>query len=517
MILSFGSLSCDHDLLETVPNDRISTEIYWQTPDDALFAVNSLYHDLEGTGIFLYDALTDIGHVNQPFNINSYIEQGNYDALNATVYNYWSAAYTGIAAVNYFLENVDRVPFSDEGLRNRYKAEARVLRAYQYIKLVTLYGDVPLVKNTLTLGESRKLARDGAAAVWAFVDSELEEVVNHEWLPDSYEAKDRGRITHWAALGLKARAALYAGNYRNAAGAAGKIITEGGFELYPRYEKLFSYEAEDNQEILLDKQFIKDTYRHDVFSLLAPYSQKNANSTYVPAKALVDLYQTAGGLDIADDASYDASHPYDNRDPRLRFSIFLDGDDLPGGNVFHPAPNSGTPDAIGGTYIASTTGFNVKKYVNVEDYANITNSGINIILLRYAEVLLTYAEAKIALNEVDDSVYEAINKVRNGRTDVQLPDVTATQETALKDIVRKERTVELAFEGLHLADIRRWRTAEAVLPGRVYGITYVDDDGETKVYETAITRAFRSNRDYLWPVPQKERDLNPNLTQNPYW
>jgi hypothetical protein len=513
--------ACDIDLLETIPNDRISSDIYWQTPNDALLAVNALYTDLEGVNIIAFDALTDITHTNDPFSAQPNIEKGNYDALNTYVYNQWANAYKGIAATNFFLENVDKITFADEDLLKRYKAEARVLRAYQYVKLVPLFGDVPLVKGSLTLAEARTLTRETATVVWAFVDQELEEV--NGWLPDAYtDAKDKGRITKWAALGLKARAALYAGNYRKAAEAADLIIKSTRFSLYPNYENLFRYAAENNSEVLLDKQFIKDLYQHNIFAVLGPYSQKNANSEYVPTKALVDMYQTASGKDITDAGSgYDWEHPYVSRDPRLHFSIYLDGDLLPDGTtVFHPAPNSGTNDAVGASYHNSTTGFNIKKYVNQEDFANIQNSGINIILLRYAEVLLTYAEAKIELHEGSEAaVLAAVNEVRRGRADVQLPAIASgLSEAALREIVRRERTVELAFEGFRLADIRRWRIAEQVMPGNIYGITYVDNGGVTQVVQVvAQLRAFRADRDYLWPVPQKERDLNPNLTQNTNW
>lgn len=520
-MLACSGWSCDADLLETVPNDRISSAIFWQTPNDALLAVNALYNDLEGVNLLSFDALTDIAHTNEPFDVQAYIEQGSYDALNNKIHSTWANAYTGIAAANFFLENVDKIAFADETLLKRYKAEARALRAYQYIRLAPLFGDVPLIRQTLTLEESRRVTREKAAAVWEFVDAELEEA--SAWLPysDEYEAKDRGRISKGAALGLKARAALYAGSYRKAAEAANRIIADGKHALYPRYEKLFRYEAENNAEVLLDKQFISGSYTHNVFYLIGPYSQKNANSYYVPTKAAVDLYQTASGYDITAAAGgYDAAHPYAGRDPRLRFSIFLDGDTLPNpsDNIFRPAPNSGSNDAIGKSYHNSTTGFNIKKYFNVEDYADINKSHINIILLRYAEVLLTYAEAKVELNEIDESVYAAINLVRNGRDDVKLPDIPPDKTQAeLKEIVRRERAVELAFEGLRLADIRRWRIAENVLPGKIYGITYVDDSGQTTVYELAVTRAFNPGRDYLWPVPQKERDLNPNLSQNAGW
>lgn len=518
LILGTFLVSCEKDLLDTVPSDRLSEDVFWKTQSDAELATNSLYNDLDGTNIFSFDALTDIAHTNQPFEVQAYIESGNYDAQNSKIYNEWSNAYKGIGATNYFLANVDKIPIiTDSAKFRRYQGEARVLRAYQYIKLASLYGSVPLVTTPLTLAEGRTVRRASLDSIWDFVDKELQEAA--VVLPSSYTGQDLGRITKWAAWGLKARADLYAGRYQLAADAANTVIQSGACTLYPNYGQLFSYAAENNSEVILDKQFIASTNSNNVFYLLAPYSQKNSQSTYVPTKALVDQYQTADGKDIgASGSGYDPNSPYSNRDPRLRCSIFIDGDVLPSGAVFHPAPNSGTSDAVGSTYVASTTGFNIKKNVNASDYANPSNNGINIILLRYAEVLLTYAEAKIELNQLDASVYSAINQIRNGRADVHLPSLsTGLSQSELRAAVRRERTVELAFEGLHLTDIRRWKTAETVVPGNVYGITYVDN-GTVKIVEAASGgRVFNASRDYLWPIPQKERDLNPNLTQNLNW
>lgn len=513
--IGLGITSCNKDLLDTAPNDRLSEDLFWKTQSDALLALNSLYRDLDGTNIFAWDALTDIGHVNQPFAVDAYIANGTYDATSSKILTEWSNAYTGIAAVNYFLENADKIP-GDAATLTRYKAEARFLRAYQYVKLTTLYGAVPLTTTTLTIEEARALNKEDLSKLYDFINAELAEIAPQ--LPASYAAADKGRVTRGAALALKARANLYAGRYSNAATDAKAVIDLNVYSLYPQYAKLFTYAAENNQEVILDKQFIASSYSNNVFNLLAPYSLKSSQSTYVPTKALADQFQTADGLDITDPSSgYDPNHPYENRDPRLGFSVFLDGDALPGGTVFHPAPNSGTPDAIGNTYIASTTGFNVKKYINNEDFATPSNNGINIILIRYAEVLLTYAEAKIEANDIDASVYDAINAVRNGRDDVNLPSIaTGLSQDELRAIVRRERVSELAFEGLHLADVRRWKTAATVMPGAVYGITY-EDNGVFKTVQVAVNRVFSNPKHYLWPIPQTEIVQNPNLSQNLDW
>jgi hypothetical protein len=515
--LTSGLASCDSSLLETVPNDRLSEDLFWKTEGDAKLAANALYTDLDSTNIISWDGVTDIAHINQSFNIDAYVELGSYDATSSKIYGEWREAYKGIRAVNYFLENVDKIPNANAALINQYKGEARTLRAYQYIKLAGLYGSVPLLTNSITIEEGRTLTNTPVEAIWDFVEKELTEAA--ALLPVTYGAADKGRATKGAALGLLARAGLYAGRYEKAAAAADQVMKLGVYGLYDSYEKLFSYAAENNKEVILDQQFVKDVYKHNVFAFLAPYSQKNGGSTVVPTKALVDMYETLNGKRITDAGSgYDPAKPYANRDPRLKFSVFLEGDALPSGITFQPRPSSGTADAIGSTYIASTTGFNIKKYINNEDFADPANSGINIILLRYAEILLTYAEAKIELGQTDATVIAAINQVRNGRTDVKQPSIKATTQAALREIVRHERAVELAFEGQRLFDIRRWKVAEKIMTGPVFGITYPDAAGKLVTVQAASSnRVFDASRHYLWPIPQKERDLNPNLTQNPNW
>lgn len=510
--------SCDRELLETVPNDRLSESLFWKTENDARLAANSLYTDLDSTNIISWDAMTDIAHTNQPFDVQAYVELGQYDATSSKVFGEWAKAYRGIRACNYYLENVDKVTSTNTTLINQFKGEAKVLRAYQYLKLAAMFGDVPLITTAISLDESRTLTRASVSQIWDFVDKELADAAS--LLPITYAAVDKGRVTKGAALGLRARVNLYAGRYQQAADAADQVMKLGIYGLNDTYEKLFTVAVENNKEVLLDRQFVKDTYPINVFNLLGPYSQKNAQSTYVPTKALVDMYETTAGKLITDPTSgYDPANPYLNRDPRLKFSVFLAGDPLPSGITFQPAPNSGTADAVGNTYIASTTGFNIKKYVNAEDYANPVNGGINIVLLRYAEILLTYAEAKVELNQMDASVLTAINTVRNGRTDVKQPAISSTAtQMDLRAIVRRERTIELAFEGVHLFDIRRWKTAETVVPGPIYGITYKDATGMlTTIQVTAVNRTFDKARHYLWPIPQRERNLTPSLTQNTGW
>ncbi|MHB1178561.1 MAG: RagB/SusD family nutrient uptake outer membrane protein [Daejeonella sp.] len=506
--------SCKKNFLEQIPDDRVSGEIYWKTANDALLGANAVYTYLDGVDIFRWDGLTDIGHTNITFSNEAPIEKGIHDALNTVIYNYWTNAYKGIRSANDFLLNVDKVTTTDQALINRLKAEVRVLRAYQYIKLAAYYGDVPLVTGVISLEESQSIKRTPVAQVWDFVAQELNATAKD--LP--LVQKDKGRITKGAALALLARGMLYAGRYQEAAAAAKQVMDLKTYSLYPAYKNLFSYQAENNAEVILDKEFLVSTYSNNVFALMAPRSQLNSGNNFIPTKKMVDAYQMTNGKDISDPASgFDPFNPYKSRDPRLGYSVFLLGDKLPNGKIFDPRPGSGTVDAVDNSFNAPSTGFVVEKYINPEDLAQPANCGINIILLRYAEVLLTYAEAKIEANQIDQSVLNAINLVR-ARPDVNMPPYTTLgSQSLMREIVRRERLTELAFEGLRFVDIRRWRIAENVMPGQVLGMTYIDKGTLKTIRVPAFDKTFNKNRDYLLPIPQKEIEINRNLVQNPGW
>lgn len=513
IMVAFVLGSCQ-DLLETVPNDRISTEIFWKTERDATLGANAVYtHMIENASHYIsWDGMTDIGYTNLPQSAESFILQGQFDALNSRVYNDYIFLYSGVRAANVFLLNIDNVTTTNTALITRLKGEVRTLRAYFYSRLAMLFGDIPLVTTDVNLAESRAVARTPVAQVWDFVSTEFAQAA--DMLPNTQTEK--GRVTKGTALALKARAMLFAGRYQEAADAAAAVMALNVHRLHPTYKTLFTTASENNAEIIFDIQFIKGAMANDVFSILAQQSM-SSRSLFVPTKKLVDAYQMSNGMGINDAGSgFDPMNPYANRDPRLGYSIFVAGDLLPNAKVFNPRPGSTTGDAAGSTFTVSPTGFNLEKYVNAEDLTTPTNTGINLILLRYAEVLLTYAEAKVELNSIDQSVYDAINLIRR-RSDVLMPAITIGKTQAeLRTIVRQERLVELAFEGLRFFDIRRWKIAENVMPGKVFGMTYAD--GATlKTLEVASWQNYWTNRNYLWPIPQIERDMNTNLGQNPDW
>lgn len=515
-LAAFSFWGCEKDLLKTIPNDRISSEIYWKTDKDVTLAANAIYANLEEVWNFVHwDAMSDIGYVTLQWRNESIIAKGVFDGTQARVLSDWSSAYNGIQAANIFLDNVDKVLTKNQPLIERLKSEVKVLRANRYINLAALFGDVPLVTTQTSLESSKLLTRTPVALVWDFISTELTDAA--AVLPKTQAEK--GRITKGAALALKARAMLYAGRYTDAANAAKEVMDLQVYSLYPSYEKLFSYEAENNQEVIFDRQYIKNVQSNNIFSLTTPNSIWAQVNSFVPTKQAVDAYKMSNGKEITDLTSgFNPLYPYSNRDPRLKYSVIVLGDVLPNDKIYDSRPNSSTADGIGYSENTTATGFNVKKYLNKEDLVQPNNCGINIIYLRYAEVLLTYAEAKIEANQIDKSVLDAINLVRE-RPDVNMPAITGINTQAeLRKIVRDERLVELAFEGLRYTDIRRWRIAENVMPGIIYGMTYVNQNGELRTVSLpGFVKVFDKNKDYLWPIPQRERELNPNLTQNPNW
>ena len=206
--------------------------------------------------------------------------------------------------------------------------------------------------------------------------------------------------------------------------------------------------------------------------------------------------------------------PYINRDPRLGYSVFHIGSILPNGEIFDSRPGGKDDYSLG--FQTTKTGFNLRKYINPEDFGDESNCGINFIIIRYAEVLLTYAEAKIELNEIDESVFNAINEVRQ-RPDVNMPELdNSLNQSELRRAVRHERNVELALEGLRLFDLKRWQLAETILQGPIEGMTYTDSEGElVKVLMTDFSWNF-DPKNYLWPIPVTEIILSDGaLTQNP--
>jgi len=249
-------------------------------------------------------------------------------------------------------------------------------------------------------------------------------------------------------------------------------------------------------------------------------------SSLDPLQSLVDAYEMTNGKTIDDPSSgYDPNNPYTNRDPRLTATIVYPGESYPyasGAPNYYDPLDASSSDFYNSGNNTSVTGYIEKKFTAVlSDYDNLFNTGLDMILIRYAEVLLSYAEAKIESGQIDASVYQSINLVRNRSGMPNVDQSVYNSQSSLRTLIRRERRVELALEGLRWFDIQRWKIGPQVMAGTVYGARLGSVNPQTGALTLGAdsiqveTRAFDPNKNYLWPVPQSEIDINKNLHQNP--
>ncbi len=504
LLCVFMLLGCD-DGLDLTPTGEVSETIFWQQERDARLAVNAAYNELDGLLMVKeLDAVTDIAYraSSGPGTLHD-VGAGTIDPSNSAIGSQWDRYYRGVRKTNDVIANIDLIEQGDPEVLARLEAEARFLRAYYYTQLSSLWGSVPLILEPLEINEHVGLT--DKEAVVNFVIDELDAIINANALPLNYDGGDVGRATHGAALALKARVALRNGRYELARDAAKAVMDLGVYELYPNYGGLFQYAGQNSAEVIFDRQYAVGGDTYEAFAYSA--ASIGGSSVVEPIMGLFEKYEYKGPVN--------PDNPYENIDPRWDFIVYYTGQPI-GNSIYNSWPDSNTPDRVGGSEFATDHGYNLKKWVDyAADSDNPSTGSINMILIRYADVLLMYAEAKIELNEIDPSVYDAINAVR-GRPSVEMPPITTGKSQAeLREIVRNERAVELAFEGLRLFDMNRWKIGEQKA-GLVEGTYYKDQDtGEWKIWDSGFVRRFNPDRDYLWPIPQAEIEINDEITQNP--
>jgi hypothetical protein len=506
--------ACKKSILDKEPLDKYSTSALWKSSSDALAVVNGCYNNWEdGANVMYMDCASDNAYGQFIWEGYTAVGNGFLSATDTDVINRWK--YVNIQRCNWFLANIDPTPM-DEVLKRRFKAEVRFLRAYQYFILSQLYGDVPMVTTILDIEASNTIARTPKAEITKFILDELKTIAPD--LPTSYSGNDVGRITRGAALTLKGRVELFNKDYANAI-ADYQTIMGFGYNLFSSYQDLFRIQKENNSEVILDVQYKENDFANGNLGVMLS-SSMGGYSSIDPTQALIDDYEMENGKTISDPASgYNANNPYVNRDPRLAATVVFPGQ-LYNDSYFNSIDKDASDYYLGENN--SKTGYIVKKYTsNLSDFSDIWNNGLNMIVMRYAEVLLSFAEAKIESNQIDASVYEAINKVRHR---AGMPDVDQTvynNQATLRTLIRRERRVEFAMEGLRWFDIQRWQIGPQVRSGDVFGARLGTVDENTGALTLTSERIFVEKRNfdparhYLWPVPQKQRDINKNLTQNP--
>ena len=499
IVTLFSTIGCKKSYLEVTPTDRFTQDTYWNTKDQGEAALNATYAILVNSN-FIYsarnavylDALTpNTYQYNADENI---ISRGLHNAATGKFNSTWNTSYSGIGRANNFLANIDKVTM-DETLKKRYKAEAKFLRALYYLPLWNLYGGAPLITEATNFETQATLPRNSAAEVLTQILKDLDEAAAEDILPVTYGGAEKGRVTRGAVYALKARVLLYAERWEEAAAAAKKVIDLNTYALFPDYRGLFYLENEGNQEVIFDVQYKFPEFSH---SLDVSLDQQLGTA---PLPTLVNDYYATDGKPIASSGVYDPAKPYENRDPRLQATVIIPGTTFKGAKVTDIQYPS--------------TGYGHKKYTIFKDNEKPTivptsgTSELNYIVIRYADVLLMYAEAQNEAFGPESgadkglSVTAAVNLIRKR---AKMPDLPAgLNQMQMRTELRHERRIEFAGEGLYYFDIRRWKIADQVLNTDVYNIKGARID----------SRIFNTARDYLWPIPSIAIQNNPALIQNP--
>ncbi len=531
--LALGATACSESFLDTLPKDALSPATAWSTPADAQKFLIGCYDGWESAERMLYmDCASDYGYNNFPWEGYRPLGDGSMTTSSPGVSFY---DYTIIGRCNNLLANIDKVPFTDEAEKKDIIAQAKAIRAYRYFILGWHYGRVPIITQLFANAEEAKVAQNSAEEVRAFVEKELDEALQGIKATPSA----RGRIAKGAVLAMRARVALYYEDWNKAKSTSEEIIALNQYQLDANYANLFTVAGQSSPEIILAVQHILNTKA--LYTVGQMYNNAEGGwSSMVPTHNLVDAYEMkATGKPITDSNSgYDATHPFKGRDPRMAMTIVF-----PGANYTHNGVTkvyNSLDQKINGAdndnYMtkannSSKTGLTWRKYLYPDYGNNMWKSNVSPIIFRYAEVLLTWAEAA---NELDYNANktEILAKINQVRSRADMPAATATDydtQDKLRTLIRRERGVEFAGEGIRRADIVRWKdsagklVAETVLNGRlerrIGTVNMQGTDEETRA--TINTNASNSDKlielrrfepymRYL-PIPRANLDKNPKL------
>jgi hypothetical protein len=504
MLCFIGLASCSEDYLERGSLTQLAEGNFWQNEKDALLGINGVYEVLQDrvlysgnlngiAGIPQHDSFADNTFNNFKFEGPGNFVEGRADPAFGFFNSFWTSLYRGIGRANVAIENIARIPDSniEADSRAALVGQAKFLRALFYMNLAIYFEDAPLITNTQSLEEAY-VPKNSYEELRAFIISELRAAA--DVLPVSYPANQFGYATRGAALSLLARFELYNKNHPEVIRLTTEIMSLG-YELHPNYAELFTEAAEQSPEVVFSVRFIQDQSNNgETFSATFLGIPK---TNVQPMPNMVNAYLCIDGLPISSSPLYNPAQRNRNRDPRLTASVYFQGD------IFVKHLNR--------SFAGNTaTRFGLKKYIR----DNISAEGIDIFaaggqdfyVIRYAEVLLMRAESLAETGQIA----EAINLLDQVRTRAKMPTVTAVNGSTLPQeelirLVRLERRVELAFEGLRFFDVKRWSEVEAA-----YARAKADPVGP-------YNPEYRGRLSEVFAIPQSEIDANPNLVQNPIW
>ena len=529
LVMSIVLFIASCNTLEPIPTGNFTDETFWQSRENAELVVNMAYNQMYSADKMWNDeALSDNIFEGRTNTDQRAIRNGIADPTLGRFASEWSQAYGALKTCHIFMENVDRVPDVDEAWKQKRIAEIRFIRAYTYFRLVNFYGDVPFFTKDITLEESSAVGRTDKSTILSFIHDELDEISTILPSKDELAETDKGRITKGAAIAFQARTYLYESNWEKVLEYTDLLInqqaTYGSYALFPDYSGLFQAANEYNEEVILDYAYVPSLKMWGKLYDAAPLSAGARLNAYAPIQSLVDSYWTSTGQAINQDPNYSENNPYVNRDSRLAATVVYHGakwTDFSGQTrTIYTRPGTGSSSQerldvyAGPSANASPTGYYIKKYYD-QTGTQTFDAGLNIIMIRYADVLLMHAEAKHELGQFDATVWDqTIRKIRERAgftTSSALNYPTGLSSDQITQLIRNERRIELALEGLRYYDIIRWKEGKTYLDGTIYGAKFADGNS---AYIRLDTRRFDENRDYLWSLPQSQMDLNKNLLPN---
>ena len=549
--------------LDLNPLSEGSSENWYSTEQEVTLALNALYNPslwkVECNRFFNTDRWTD--DWNQRTQLYDWVG-GTIDSSWGQGAAEWTNGYKGIARANTILYSLDKAAgeISEEKMA-QYAAEAKFFRASFYMYLITAFGDVPFYTEYISLEDAYQMGRTDREVVLQQIYQDFDDAAAA--LPESYSGLER--VTKGAALAMKARAALYMNDWKTCADAAKKCMDLGVYSLHSDFSEFFLSKTKTSPELIFalpaSNELGIQTFEGASAKSFLP---RNAGGTSVaqPSWELFFAFTCTDGLNVEDSPLYDPANPFANRDPRLAATTaafdeeFLD-------YIYNPRPSAtntiqvstGTSvknkDCKPGSKDCSYNGLVLRKHIDAE-WVDDLKTDAPVRIIRYADVLLMYAEAKLELGQLDQSLYDAVNSVRAraykaglAETD-KYPAITETDDTELRRIIRNERRCELAWENRRWFDLIRWRVCEECLTLPVYGLPSNDlskkneatgywpfpkdfrptmrlsstiDITAIENYPDYFTKNVEKRgfvpRQYLYPIPLGDRTVCGNLTQNP--
>ena len=536
--------------LDLIPKDSISDATFWKTAGDFKLAANNLYFSLEGFNTS--DIQSDIA-----FDIPNTVSNGTYQTTEND--SRWTDAYIYIRRCNKIIAKA--AESSDPSELKRFVAEAKFFRAYNYWLIYRLFGEVPIITKELDIDDEELYTpRASRKETVDFILNDLVEAATD--LPERSELSggDIGRITKGAANSLKARVALFEGTWGKFRGdgnaneyldiaieAATTVMNSNQYSLFKgkgaqSYRYLFIDEGDDASEAILDRR-----YQIQISSQIFPTTVGEGH--LLPTKKLADMYLCTDGLPVTRSPLFkgynQTGSEFEMRDPRMTMTLIIPGTGAK--QFWYPEPVASWPFY---PQRNANTGYTTYKFLSENSASNAQPFALGFEcdrhIVRYAEVLLIYAEALFEKNGTisDDELNKSINLLRERAGMIALTNSFVSNHALnMQEEIRRERTVELALEGFRYDDLRRWKTAEHELPLDVKGIKltgtpwtnpivvegedrnpYTDNSWQNRtdangflIVEPATSRSFDANKHYLMPLPTKEILINPALQQNPGW